>query len=169
MPVDNKYETVIKPNFEQIRKLKSSGATDKDIYTAIGISKAVWYRCKRDFKDFKDLLNNKETIKSNLEREQEILDRLPTNAMYLEKVANKSYYDENASMDVILKGMRQLYPKDNHYLQLEYEKLDIERERLKLEREKMEMNNNNIKSQVEVNSNLIDMILKVADPNQFRV
>lgn len=168
MPVDNKYETVIKPNFEQIRKLKSSGATDKDIYTALKVSSAVWYKAKKENKEFKELLNNKETIKSNLEREQEILDRLPTNAMFLEKIAEKSYYDDNASMDVLLKGHRHIRKESNHYLQLEYEKLDIERERLELEREKMEMNNNNMKSQVEVGSDLINMILTVADPHKFR-
>lgn len=130
MPAASKYETVIKPNFERIRELKLGGATDKDIYTALEVSSAVWYKNKKEYQELRDILNNKEVIDENLDKAQEILDNLPTKEMYKQKIAEASFFNENASLDAILKGLRQLYPEDNHYLQLKRDELAIEKEKI---------------------------------------
>lgn len=53
-----KYETDIKPRFDEITHWLRSGATEKQIYENLGITKDTFYRYKRNYKEFYDLLKN---------------------------------------------------------------------------------------------------------------
>jgi hypothetical protein len=53
-----KYETDIKPRFDEITHWLRSGATEKQIYENLGITKDTFYRYKRNYKEFSDLLKN---------------------------------------------------------------------------------------------------------------
>lgn len=50
----SKYETVILPRFEEIKKWVSEGLTDREIVKRLGISRSTWYKHKSDFSDFSD-------------------------------------------------------------------------------------------------------------------
>ena len=50
----SKYETVILPRFEEIKKWVSEGLTDREIVERLGISSSTWYKHKSDFSDFSD-------------------------------------------------------------------------------------------------------------------
>ena len=50
----SKYETVILPRFEEIKKWVSEGLTDREIVERLGISRSTWYKHKSDFSDFSD-------------------------------------------------------------------------------------------------------------------
>ncbi len=53
-----KYETDIKPRFDEITYWLRSGASEKQIYENLGITKDTFYRYKRNYKEFSDLLKN---------------------------------------------------------------------------------------------------------------
>lgn len=53
-----KYETDIKPRFDEITHWLRSGASEKQIYENLGITKDTFYRYKRNYKEFSDLLKN---------------------------------------------------------------------------------------------------------------
>lgn len=56
-----KYETHVLPYLEQIAAMCRNGATDKEIYTALGISEDSFYRYKKDHSEFSESLKeNKE-------------------------------------------------------------------------------------------------------------
>ena len=50
------YDTIIKPRFEEITEWLRNGATEKQIYTNLGIDKDTFYKYKRSKTDFSDLL-----------------------------------------------------------------------------------------------------------------
>ena len=51
----SKYE-IVEANWEKIRESREKGQTDKSIYSALGLSKAVWEKYKVDHLDFQDML-----------------------------------------------------------------------------------------------------------------
>ena len=53
-----KYETDIKPRFDEITHWLRSGASEKQICENLGITKDTFYRYKRNYKEFSDLLKN---------------------------------------------------------------------------------------------------------------
>lgn len=61
------YDTVVKPRFDDILRWLRNGATEENIYKNLGISKNVFYRYKRDKREFNDLLKKgRETIVEEL-------------------------------------------------------------------------------------------------------
>lgn len=52
------YETHIKPRFSDISEWLESGATEKQIYENLGVSRNAFYKYKKDKKEFEDLLKN---------------------------------------------------------------------------------------------------------------
>jgi hypothetical protein len=52
------YETHIEPRFSDISKWLESGATEKQIYENLGVSRNAFYKYKKDKKEFYELLKN---------------------------------------------------------------------------------------------------------------
>ena len=52
------YETHIEPRFSEISKWLESGATEKQIYENLGVSRNAFYKYKKDKKEFGELLKN---------------------------------------------------------------------------------------------------------------
>lgn len=52
----NKYETSVKARFNEIREWLEIGATEKEIYTSLGICKDTWIRYKTNYIELKDLI-----------------------------------------------------------------------------------------------------------------
>lgn len=53
-----KYETNVKPRFEEIRAWLQIGATDKEIAENLGIHKSMMCEYKKQYKEFSELLKN---------------------------------------------------------------------------------------------------------------
>lgn len=58
------YETIIKPVLPQIGELVKKGLTEKEIMTALGVSKSVWYEAKLKYAEFADTLNMRHRLES---------------------------------------------------------------------------------------------------------
>ena len=52
------YETRIKPRFSEILEWLKNGATEKQIYENLGVSRDVFYKYKRENKEFQEFLKN---------------------------------------------------------------------------------------------------------------
>lgn len=52
------YETHIKPRFSDISEWLKSGATERQIYENLGISKDTFYKYKREKNEFNELIKN---------------------------------------------------------------------------------------------------------------
>lgn len=52
----NAYDTIIKPNFDFIKKSLENGATEKQIYEALGISADCFYRYKKSKDELYELI-----------------------------------------------------------------------------------------------------------------
>lgn len=50
-----KYETYVKPHFEQIEKWLNGGASEKQVAEALGVSYAAFNNYKRDYKELREL------------------------------------------------------------------------------------------------------------------
>lgn len=136
----SKYETHIKPFLEKIKELKQSGATDKEIYKSLGVSKNVWLKAKKDQKDLKGLLANIEYRKNSIEKLQEAYDSVLPYECWIEKLQDKAFKEDTAISEFI-KAMKQIFPECNHWLKLEYAKLEqIER----LKRSEIELDDQTI-------------------------
>lgn len=58
---NSKYETHIKPNFEQIDKMLNDGASEKQVAEAFGVSYPSWNNYKVQHEEFRDLCNKPRT------------------------------------------------------------------------------------------------------------
>lgn len=54
----SKYESHVKPRFEEIREWLNSGATDKEIAENLGVNQKVFCRYKNEFSELKKLVEN---------------------------------------------------------------------------------------------------------------
>lgn len=52
----SRYESDIKPRFDEIERWCSIGATDKEIIECLGISKDTFYSCKKKHPEFSELI-----------------------------------------------------------------------------------------------------------------
>lgn len=50
------YDTIIKPNFEMIENALQNGATEKQVYDSLGISRETFYKYKRSKDDFAEVI-----------------------------------------------------------------------------------------------------------------
>lgn len=50
----SKYETIILPRLEEIKKWVSEGLTDKEIIRSLGISSSTWYKHKSEITEFSE-------------------------------------------------------------------------------------------------------------------
>lgn len=113
------------------------GYSEKAIYTTLGVSETTWRKAKTK-KALKTILNNNKQIKQDLDQLIKIRkSKAPLNKLL--KLLDKSVDEDNPNTDKLLKVIRQLYPDENHYLQVEKEKIAIEREKIELEREKIKL------------------------------
>lgn len=58
---NGKYETHIKPFFDEIEKLLNNGASEKQVAESLGISYASWNNYKKDYPEFKELCQKPRT------------------------------------------------------------------------------------------------------------
>ena len=79
----NKYEENVKPRFKEILEWLKAGASDKDIYRRLGISKESFCKYKREYSDFSDLL--KKGRKNPVDDIKNALFRRATGFNYQEK------------------------------------------------------------------------------------
>ena len=64
----SKYETHVAPRLEEIKDWCRNGATDKEIWERLGISKDSFYEYKKNISDFSDSLKkNKEICDAEVE------------------------------------------------------------------------------------------------------
>lgn len=54
----NKYETHVKPRFDEIAEWLESGATEKEVAENLGINKSVLCKYKNQYKELNDLVKN---------------------------------------------------------------------------------------------------------------
>ncbi|MDE7330299.1 MAG: transposase [Clostridia bacterium] len=58
----SKYETHVAPRLEEVKDWCRNGATDKEIWEKLGISKDSFYEYKKHFSDFSDSLKESKEI-----------------------------------------------------------------------------------------------------------
>lgn len=58
------YETIIKPVLHQIEELVKKGLTEKEIMTALNVSKTTWYEAKLKYAEFADVLNARHRLEA---------------------------------------------------------------------------------------------------------
>lgn len=54
----SKYENEVKSRFDEIAEWLETGATEKEIYTNLGICKDSWIRYKKQYSELTDLIKN---------------------------------------------------------------------------------------------------------------
>lgn len=87
----SKYDTHVKPRFEEIIKWCKRGATDKEIMKSLGISKNAFYDYKNKYEEFNDLIKNNRI--DALEEIKNALFKRATGFQYDEKKEIKQYID----------------------------------------------------------------------------
>lgn len=147
----NKYETNVKPRFEEIKKWCKRGATDKEIIRLLGISKTVYYEYLTKYPEFSDLIKKNridavEEIKTALfkraigfqyteTKEIKAIDEDGNTSVRTEKVI-KTVVPDPASCMILLKH----WDKVNEWTN-EPALLKLKKEELKLKKEQLENEN----------------------------
>ena len=54
----SKYESNIKPRFDEIKKWLELGATEKEIASNLGIAESTYFKLKKDNKEFSEFIKN---------------------------------------------------------------------------------------------------------------
>lgn len=54
----SKYETHVKPRFDEIRNWLTLGATEKEVFENLGVKKDAWIKYKKENKDLTDLIKS---------------------------------------------------------------------------------------------------------------
>lgn len=54
----SKYESDVKPRFNEIQEWLELGATEKEVYKNLRLSKDAWIKYKRKYKELNDLIKN---------------------------------------------------------------------------------------------------------------
>lgn len=140
----SKYETHVKPFLNDIREMLDKGAYARDIQKALGISQNIWADAKKNEPEFMALFDQTKKIKANLEKAKLDYDELPSYTT-LARMLIKCIED-NPTVDNILKVAKQLYPQNNHWIQLEYEKIKVQRELHNKDIENSYSENNKLKA-----------------------
>ena len=58
----NKYETHVVNRLDEVRMWMENGATEKDIYETLGVSKESFYKYKRTYPDLFDALKHGKSV-----------------------------------------------------------------------------------------------------------
>lgn len=102
----NKYETHVKPRFEEIKEWLSLGATEKEIWNNLGIHKSTFYDYKAKHKEFSDLILNAKRNKINTIKKE------PKTRKYLSKVKIWSVYKHTSPVNKVYIGITSQKPED---------------------------------------------------------
>lgn len=163
------YEDRIKPQFELIKKLMNEkGATEKDIYTAIKVSRDAWYKAKKEIKEFSDFLKEcrQESVNESFEVAMDKLEK-PTPQYFVDLLKEKLMRRTDdghlyASTDEIIKIAKFMYPDLDWYRVNEQNKTSIEQEKVNIMRYDVEQKLNG-KEQAEVIGDVIvDKIIAIS-------
>lgn len=93
----NKYDSHVKPRFEEIKKWCKRGATDKEIYKALGISRDAFYKYKNQYKELNELIKNNRI--DAVEELKNALFKRATGFQYEERKESKTE-NENGTVSV---------------------------------------------------------------------
>lgn len=67
MTNDNLYNTVIKPNLDEIKRYISCGVTEEQLFTFYGVSKSQWWRYKKRYTELSNIISSaKNKLKADL-------------------------------------------------------------------------------------------------------
>lgn len=94
----SKYETHVKSRFKEIKQWCQNGSTDKEIYTALGISKDTFYSYLKKHSDFSDLIKN-----NRINAIKEIKNALYKRATGFQYIETKKTITENDDGDRTIK------------------------------------------------------------------
>mgnify|MGYP003337312575 CR=1 FL=1 len=98
---------IVRENIEQIKQWKKTGATDEQIFKALGVSKACWYKYLAENKDLQEALKESvqcfvQDLRGELAR-QAFKHTLETKKQYVkvdQETGHKTQYTEITSKEV---------------------------------------------------------------------
>lgn len=90
----DKYTTVIEPNFDYILKQLQNGATEKQIFSALGIAGDTWYKYKDKKTEFSDLIK-----KGRAHLVTDLRGALVKRAMGFEYQESRTYLDDTGNVE----------------------------------------------------------------------
>lgn len=142
----SKYESDVKPRFEEITEWLTIGATDREIADNLGINKATMCEYKKKYAEFNELIKNGR--KKPVQAIKAALFRRATGFVYTEKtttISEKNGYTEQtfekyalpdpASAMILLKHWDKEHGWTNDPQQLELKKQELELKKKHLESE----------------------------------
>lgn len=94
----NKYETHVKPRFDEIKKWCKRGATDKEIIQMLGIGKSAYYDYMVKYTEFSELIK-----KNRINAVEEIKNALYKRAVGFQYVETKESRNEDENGNVSVK------------------------------------------------------------------
>lgn len=143
----NKYDSDVKPRFEEIKEWLQNGATDKEIADNLGVNKATICEYKKRYPEFNELIKNGR--KAPVQAIKAALFKRATGFTYSEKVTTISDKDgttiktyekyalpDPASAIILLKH----WDKDQEWTQ-DPASLKIRKQELELKKQHMEADN----------------------------
>lgn len=137
------YNKIITDNQEEIKSMLLLGATQTEVHKKLGIGKTTWFRLAKENKCLIELLRQVEQDKEIKAKENitEALDNWankPTYESLMEKAVDTVLNAEELSYKAIIAIARELYPQNNHYLQVKVEENRIKRELMEIEKRKLD-------------------------------
>lgn len=102
----SKYETHVKSRFDEIEEWLGLGATEKEIWTNLGIHKSTFYDYKAKNKEFSDIISKGKMNRIN------IIKKEPKTRKYLSKAKIWTVYKHTSPVNKVYIGITSQNPED---------------------------------------------------------
>ena len=136
--ISDTYKYKIKPNLKEVLKLLEMGSTVAEIYELLEISRQTWYNELDRNPTLAKKVNKAKNSRSHIIKQQ-IKDRVleyenhEPYETFKNKLRKRAKDNDDISTDEMLKIIRQIFPEQNHYLQIQKEKNHIDRMKVESE------------------------------------
>lgn len=147
----SKYETMVEPRFDDIKRWVEEGATDKEIMSALGIKKTAFYDYMNKHSDFAKVMREGRTskiteLKNTLFKKaigfqyQESVEEIEPDGTVRKKVYTKTALPSETAMLILLKHWDKnedgspKWANDPATLELKKKELELKKENAEYER-----------------------------------
>lgn len=155
------WDERLKPNKDFIYEQILAGRTNKEIFTALGVSHTEWYNLQKNHEEFKELISKarEEYVETMITTGTQILLSRPPEEKMLEELERK-FFDPETSANEKINIYKTLYPEADWYRGIRIRETEIK----KRNSEKTTLN---IETKTIIGEDMIDMLKNAVDPNEF--
>lgn len=155
------WDERLKPNKDFIYEQIVAGRTNKEIFTALGVSHTEWYNMQKNNVEFKELVTKarEEYIETMITTGTQILLSRPPEEKMLKELERK-FFDPETSANEKINIYKTLYPESDWYRGVRVKEAEIKKRN-------SEKSTLSFETKTVIGEDVINMLNNAVDPNEF--